>query len=77
MEKVYTAKEVAYLMRVTCDTVYGMIKRGELRAALFGGQWRIKESDLESLFTTHLEGKTDEEIQGDWDGDWETGAGKE
>jgi len=44
-----STREVADIMQVSTFTVYRMIKRGELRAARFGGHWRIPGDVLEEL----------------------------
>ena len=43
-------KEVAARLGVTHSTVLKLIKDGKLKAARIGWVWRIRESDLDSLF---------------------------
>lgn len=46
-EKLLTAKEAAEILKVRKNTVYDMIKRGDLRASKLGKQLRIRQEDLE------------------------------
>lgn len=46
-EKLLTAKEAAEILKVRKNTVYDMIKRGDLRASKLGKQLRIRQGDLE------------------------------
>lgn len=45
-EKLLTAKEAAEILKVKKNTVYDMIKRGDLRANKLGKQLRIRQEDL-------------------------------
>ena len=40
-EKLFTAKEAAEILKVRKNTVYDMIKRGDLKASKLGKQLRI------------------------------------
>ena len=46
-EKLLTAKEAADILKVRKNTVYDMIKRGDLKASKLGKQLRIRQGDLE------------------------------
>lgn len=46
-EKLLTAKEAAEILKVRKNTVYDMIKRGDLKASRLGKQLRIRQGDLE------------------------------
>ena len=46
-EKLLTAKETAEILKVRKNTVYDMIKRGDLKASKLGKQLRIRQSDLD------------------------------
>lgn len=46
-EKLLTAKEAAEILKVRKNTVYDMIKRGDLKASKLGKQLRIRQGDLE------------------------------
>ena len=46
-EKLLTAKEAAEILKVRKNTVYDMIKRGDLRASKLGKQLRIRQEDLD------------------------------
>ena len=48
MEKLFTLKETAKILRVSERTIMRYLKSGELKASKLG-QWRIKESDLEKF----------------------------
>ena len=52
MEKLYTVLEAAEILRVRRDTVYGLIKRGELPAVRFGRTVRIPESAFRATGNT-------------------------
>ena len=46
-EKLLAAKEAAEILKVRKNTVYDMIKRGDLKASKLGKQLRIRQGDLE------------------------------
>ena len=46
-EKLLTAKEAAEILKLRKNTVYDMIKRGDLKASKLGKQLRIRQGDLE------------------------------
>ena len=46
-EKLLTAKEAAEILKVKKNTVYDMIKRGDLKASRLGKQLRIRQEDLD------------------------------
>ena len=46
-EKLLTAKEAAEILKVRKNTVYDMIKRGDLKASKLGKQLRIRLEDLD------------------------------
>jgi len=48
MEKLFTLKETAKILRVSERTILRYLKSGKLKASKLG-QWRIKESDLEKF----------------------------
>jgi len=48
MEKLFTLKETAKILRVSERTIMRYLKSGKLKACKLG-QWRIKESDLEKF----------------------------
>ena len=48
MEKLFTLKETAKILRVSERTIMRYLKSGKLKASKLG-QWRIKESDLEKF----------------------------
>lgn len=49
-EKLLTAKEAAEILKVRKNTVYDMIKRGDLKASKLGKQLRIRQEDLIFIF---------------------------
>jgi excisionase family DNA binding protein len=50
MESEFLApKEVAAELRCDPDTIYRLIRSGELPAYRVGGLWRVKRADLETL----------------------------
>ena len=48
MDKLFTLKETAKILRVSERTIMRYLKSGKLKASKVG-QWRIKESDLEKF----------------------------
>ena len=46
MNKLYTAQEVAERLKIKKNTVYELIKRGELASSKIGKQLRISEEQL-------------------------------
>ena len=52
MEKLFTLKETAQILRVSERTVMRYLKSGKLKASNLG-QWRIKESDLNKFLEKH------------------------
>ena len=56
-EKLLTAKEAAEILKVRKNTVYDMIKRGDLKASKLGKQLRIRQGDLEFLYSVWKSGK--------------------
>lgn len=48
MRGLLTIKEVAEKLRLTPYTVRRFIKEGKLPATKVGGQWRVREADLEA-----------------------------
>lgn len=64
-EKLLTAKEAAEILKVRKNTVYDMIKRGDLRASKLGKQLRIRQEDLEFYiqYGSQAKGISDKKIQ--------------
>lgn len=52
-EKIYTVKEVADILRVAPITVRRMIASGELRAFTVRGEYRIRQSALDTYVQEH------------------------
>jgi len=52
MEKLFTLKETAKILRVSERTIMRYLKSGKLKASKLG-QWRIKESDLNKFLEKH------------------------
>ena len=52
MDKLYTVLEVAEILRVRRDTVYNLIKRGDLPAIRMGRVVRIPESAFRAAGNT-------------------------
>lgn len=49
-KRVMTVKEVSEFLRIPLSTIYDLVKRGKLRGAKFGRQWRFLEEDILSHF---------------------------
>lgn len=47
--KFMTIKEIADILKLDKMTIYRYVKRGTLKAHLFGKEYRIKESDFEDF----------------------------
>ncbi|PIR80307.1 MAG: hypothetical protein COU25_00785 [Candidatus Levybacteria bacterium CG10_big_fil_rev_8_21_14_0_10_35_13] len=50
-DKVYTPEEVAQMLKLSKNTVYDLINRGELIAKKIGKVYRIPVSSLSFMFT--------------------------
>lgn len=48
---VLNVEEVAAYLRVTPQTVYNMIRKGDLPAAKVGREWRFRRADIEGILT--------------------------
>ncbi len=48
-EQIYTAEEVAAILRVHPRTIHRLIKRGELDAFTISGEYRIRQSALDEF----------------------------
>jgi len=59
LDKVYTVKEVAEILKVSEQTVQEALKKGQLPGAKVGRQWRITETSL----TNYLNGNTGNDNQ--------------
>lgn len=55
--RLFTVAEVANLLRVRKETVYGWIKHGEIASIQFARTLRIEEHDLEQFVKSHRRGK--------------------
>lgn len=49
--KVYTPEQVANMLQLSKNTVYQLVKRGEIVAKRFGKVYRIPQNSLSFLFT--------------------------
>lgn len=49
--KVYTPEQVADMLQLSKNTVYGLINRGEIIAKRIGKVYRIPQSSLSFIFT--------------------------
>lgn len=49
--KVYTPEQVAEMLQLSKNTVYGLIRRGEILAKKIGNVYRIPASSLSFVFT--------------------------
>jgi excisionase family DNA binding protein len=50
MKEFLSIRDVADLVGMEYKTIYALVKRGELPAAMIGGQFRIKRTDFEAYF---------------------------
>lgn len=51
-EELYTPQEIADLLKIKKNTVYELIKRGDLKCRKIGKQFRIRKDDLEEYLDT-------------------------
>ena len=63
-EKLFTAKEAAEILKVRKNTVYDMIKRGDLKASKLGKQLRIRQEDLDFYIQYGSQAKVVDSRQG-------------
>lgn len=57
MDKLYTAQEIADKLKIKKNTVYELIKRGELSSSKIGKQIRISQQDIEDYIGRNSEGE--------------------
>lgn len=50
-QKVYTPEQVAEMLQLSKNTVYGLISKGEIMAKKIGKVYRIPQSSISFLFT--------------------------
>ena len=55
IEKVYKMAEVTELLSISKQTVFRLMKNGELPAVKLGGSWRFKERDIQRLIDNGAE----------------------
>ncbi len=58
-EQIYTAEEVARILRVNTRTIHRLIKRGELEAFTIGGVYRIYQSALDDYIARRSKPRKD------------------
>ena len=51
LPKIYTPDEVAQILQLSKNTIYGLIARGEIIAKKIGKVYRIPKSSLSFVFT--------------------------
>ncbi len=49
LEKLYSVPEAAEVLRISCWTVWAMLKNGTLQRSKVGGRTVIRESELKKL----------------------------
>ena len=47
--KLYTAKEVAQILKITMPTVLKLIKNNEIQCKKVGREWRFTENDIKEF----------------------------
>ncbi len=52
-EQYLTATQVAEILQLNVETVYDMVRDGELSATKIRGRWRFDASELREWFKTH------------------------
>lgn len=61
MEQIYTAQEVADILKLGLVAVRRAIKKGDIEAIKISNEWRVRESALEAYLNGHIY-KPDEDI---------------
>lgn len=51
LPKIYTPEQVAKILQLSKNTIYGLIARGEIIAKKIGKVYRIPQSSLSFIFT--------------------------
>jgi len=59
----FKVKQVADIFNMTPRTIRNFIRNNELKAAKFGGEWRIKKSDLIDFAQKHFDENRDEMLR--------------
>jgi len=49
MSKMLTLREVSELLNLHINTIRNYVKKGKLRAVMFGRVWRVEEKDVERV----------------------------
>lgn len=57
LPELMTVTEVAKVLRMTSQAIRDMIRRGEIKAARVGRQYRIPRSEVERITTITTDGK--------------------
>ncbi len=55
--EVLTIDEVATKLKYNRETVLRLIRRGQIKARKLGGQWRVKQDDLDTFINGGEDGK--------------------
>ncbi len=50
MQKYYTLEEIAQILKVHRETVRRYIRKGDLKAARIGKEYRVREDDLNTFY---------------------------
>lgn len=53
MEQIYTAQEVADILKLGLVAVRRAIKKGDIEAIKISNEWRVRESALEAFLNKH------------------------
>jgi excisionase family DNA binding protein len=56
-EKLYTASEVAFFLRVTPEGMRKMLRDGKIKGFLVGQEWRIRRQDVHDFVCEHANAK--------------------
>lgn len=54
MEQIYTAQEVAEILKLGLVAVRRAIKKGDIEAIKISNEWRVRESALEAYLNKHI-----------------------
>lgn len=55
-QKIYNVEEAANLLRLSYRTIIRLIKKGNIRAAKLGRQYRISQDEIQRLLQQQLGG---------------------
>lgn len=65
---IYTAKELSEKLKISLPTLYGLVKRGEIRGFRVGKEWRFERAEVESWIKAQTMRASEQEHETDMPG---------